>query len=99
MIVAEYEERDPQLSLTNLLVYGYRGYISYSENDLCKMFDKIFFKELEKANERKIALLKRLKDQPSWAIDYDKGNIIAIEQVIARFQELADEIFEDKVLL
>ena len=98
MILAEHEPRDPQISLTNMLAYGHRGLISYSEDDLCKRFDKLFSAQMEALSERKTKLEKEATTS-RWGIDGIKREIKGLEDLVARFQEIADEIFEEKVLM
>ena len=97
MILAEHEPRDPQISLTNMLAYGHRGLISYSEEDLCKRFDKLYSVQIESLNERRIKLDKE-KNQSQWGRQGIEREIKGLEELVARFQEVADEIFEEKVL-
>lgn len=100
MIVAEHHERDPQLSLTNLLAYGHRGYISYSEDELCKLFDKIFTKQLEDYAERKKRLEEELaKATRSWQTENSIKELQKLEEHISKFKVIANEIFEEKFLL
>lgn len=100
MIIAEYSPRDPQLSVTNLLAYGHRGYISYSEEDLCKMFDKLYVEMLDKLSSKKKQLEEELiKSGLSWQTSSYEREIKIIDGQLAKFQEIANQIFEEKVLL
>ena len=97
MVLAEHEPRDPQISLTNMLAYGHRGLISYSEDDLCKRFDKLFSEQLVNLQERKQKLEKEASNS-RWGTDGIKREIKGLEDLLAKFQEIADEVFEEKVL-
>jgi len=101
MIVAEHAERDPQLSLTNLLAYGHRGYISYSEDELCKLFDKIFSKQQEEVAEKRLNIAKEIKEasQSKWRIQSLEKELELLEQHVAKFQVIADQVFEERFLL
>ena len=101
MIVAEYAPRDPQLSLTNLLAYGHRGYISYSEDELCKLFDKIHVETSEKLLSSKKELEDKMNksSNASWQISSIEREIKIIDAHLAKFKVIADQIFEKKVLL
>ena len=97
-IAAEFGERSPELSLTNILTYGHRGYISYSEDDLCKIFDKIFTQALVDAADKRATLEENIKTAHNWQREVHKKELEVIEDHIARLQAIANEIFEEKFL-
>ncbi len=102
MIVAENAPRDPQLSLTNLLAYGHRGYISYSEDELCKLFDKVLTKKQEEIAERRIKLTNEMKNSngmAKWKVDSLEKELKSLEECVAKLQTIADQVFEERFLL
>lgn len=101
MIIAEFSPRDPQINMTNLLAYGHRGYISYSEDELCKIFDKLYNDHVERLNLKKSHLAEKIveKGVASWEAASLQREIASVNEHLAKFKEIADQIFEEKVLL
>lgn len=99
MIVAEYS--DSKQTRVELLAYGNRGYISYSEDDLCKLFDKVFNDQIEKVNEKRLKIAEDIKDShgSKWKIQVSEKELAELEQHVAKFQAIADQVFEEKFLL
>jgi hypothetical protein len=98
ILLAEYAPRDPQISLTNMLAFGHRGYISFSEDELCKMFDKVYSQVTEETNAR-IAKLQADRPSYNWQVEANEENKKELQRLLKQFQNVADEIFEQKVLL
>lgn len=101
MVIAEFSPRDPQINMTNLLAYGHRGYISYSEDELCKIFDKLYNDHVERLNFEKSHLAEKIseKGKNSWEVSSLQREIASLDAHLAKFKEMADQIFEEKVLL
>lgn len=99
IIVAQYDEEVRKVTMLDVLVYGHRGLISYSEDELCKKFDKIFNHHLEIRNDLH-AKLKEIEpvSRRRWDQETIQGSIKQNEEHIAKLQEVANEIFEDRFL-
>lgn len=97
-LLAENVTPTPELSLTRLLTYGHRGFISYSEEELGKMFDKLYSEELTRITELKAKHLKELPKARAWDISRIERDIESLNKHLARFEEIADLIFEEKFL-
>lgn len=97
-IIAKYDES--KISITEMKIYGHRGYLSYKEGDLCDMFDKIFNKQIEEIAEKRKQLIERYGGS-SLRWDQHRLNVETQElnAFILQFQEIADLIFEEKFLL
>lgn len=99
VIIAQWDEDLRKTALLDMLVYGHRGLISYSEDDLCKRFDKIFNKFLEIRTE----LQEELKTistsfNKRWEVERVNDRIKDNEIIISDLLEIANEIFEDRFL-
>lgn len=97
-IAVQFGERSPELSLVTILTYGHRGHISYSEDELCKIFDKIFTKALADAAEKRVKLEELIKTAHNWQRESHKKELDVIEEHISKLQAIANEIFEEKFL-
>lgn len=94
-LLAEEMPRDPQISLHNMLAYGHRGYISFDEGVLCKMFDKLFTDKLKQADdEREMINKQKINLNQHWEVRKRQEAIERIEKDILKFKEIADELFE-----
>lgn len=101
MIVAEYSQQQQKQSMVEMLAYGHRGYISYSEDELCKLFDKIFTEQQAFAAEKRLEFAEEIKNSngSKWRIQGIEKELEAFEAIIAKFQAIADQVFEERFLL
>lgn len=79
------------LSIIDILAFGVRPFISFSEKDLIKKFDESYNKKLEH-----ISLLeKKSNESPSWLKHNYNEDIKIIKAEISAQEELMNEILED----
>lgn len=100
-LLAEHHESisAEKLSLNHLLAYGHRGYISFNETELCKIFDKLFTTKLTEADDRKKKIAEqKINPRHSWEVREQERALASIEQSLAKFREIADELFEAQFL-
>lgn len=87
------------VTIQHMLAYGHRGYISYNETDLCKMFDKLFTTKLADADERKKEIAERkINPHHPWEVRNQEQELAKIETSLGKFREIADELFEAQFL-
>lgn len=77
-----------------ILAHGHRGYISYSEDDLAKAFDKRF-EFIKNKHEEYLKAKAEAQTNRGYYITVQKDTI---ETYYADAVELANEIFEEQVL-
>lgn len=102
--IARYDLKKQQYDMTDMLAYGHRGYISYDEKELCKIFDEIYGSLIAKelAIQEKIAAAQKEKVNSNHvsyklqSLERELNQYRNIEMVEAK--TLADEIFEKEVL-
>jgi hypothetical protein len=79
--------------IVELLAFGGRPFVSYSDKDLIKLIDESYsgkFKEIEKINEEYKDL--NLK---GWMRDRLKDKLELIEKEISKMQPIMDELIEE----
>lgn len=86
-------------TLTTMFAYGHRGFISYNDDELCKLFDKLFTEKLADAAERRknIEALE-MNVRHSWQVSKQEKALKEIETSLTIYREIADELFEAKFL-
>lgn len=95
-IIAKYDTK--AYNLQEMLVYGHRGYISYHEDDVCKLFDQTYSAQIEKQEALIEQLETELKSARRWGLSMIEEKIKACKSVIQEFDDIANEIFEEKML-
>jgi hypothetical protein len=95
--VASYDISGRKYSLVEMLAYGHRGYVSYSEDELCKLFDKIYQHKLNQIEEMK-KLIASGDFDTDWALKDKQRQLDAAIKDMSEANEIANEIFEEKVL-
>ncbi len=99
-LLAEYDQNQKKVTLTHVLAYGHRGYISYNEDDLCKLFDKLMTEQLAVAAEKKKSIAEqKINTRRTWEVERQEKDLAAVEAGLVKFREIADELFEAKFLL
>lgn len=99
-LLADYHPGKKDLSLSQMLAYGHRGYISFDEAELCKLFDKLYTSELEKvAEQRKSIEEKKINPRHNWEVDRKERELQSLEDSLKRFKEIVDELFEAQFLV
>ena len=89
-----------EYDIVKMLTYGHRGYISYSEDGLCKLFDKLFSDVTQKYNERVQEIYTEMgQSKRAWQHDSLKKDLERLNKAMDEYKELANEIFEEKILL
>lgn len=81
-----------------MLAYGHRGYISYSEDELCKLFDKIYESMLEKIELKKKYIEEMPKNSRLWEIKDAHEKLQGSIDEMSTANEIANEIFEERFL-
>jgi hypothetical protein len=88
-----YHKRDTPIDVVELLAFGGRPFVSYSDKDLIKLIDESYsskFKEIEEINkEYEDSSLK------GWMREGLKNKIELIEKEISKMQPIMDELIEE----
>lgn len=99
-LLASEDLQGNRVTLAHVLAYGHRGYISYNETELCKLFDKVFESKLKAAAEKKKSIEEqKINTRRQWEVDRQQKELEAVEAGLVKFREIADELFEAKFLL
>lgn len=94
--IAQYDTEKQNYSLVEMLAFGHRGYISFSEKELCREFDKIYQLMLSKVESCKEDL-NRPPDR-AWQQAEKQRRLDEAIAEMADANEIANEIFEEQFL-
>lgn len=99
-LLADFDENRKNMDLSKMLAYGHRGYISYDETELCKLFDKLYTAKIaEVAEQRKKIEEEKVNPRRAWEVSRQERALEEVNKSLSRFEELANEIFEAKFLI
>lgn len=98
-VLADYDANAKKLTVSQMLAYGHRGYISYDETTLGKLFDKLYSEQLAIADDKRKELeSQKINTRHAWEVSRREREVASIEAGLVRFNEIANELFEAKFL-
>jgi hypothetical protein len=87
--------------MVEILAYGHRGYISYSEDELCKKFDLVYTDMLARIRSihDRIVEFQAKHRTHQWEMQRLESELKEAEKQLATATEISHEIFEERFLV